>query len=398
MDQTKIGLIGLLILILIIILFFLLKSDDKSPSPSPSPSSDNITIKISKDGIKIPRITESYMSTKQFPCDSLSEDQNKEKAWCAVHGIEENESIEVIGYTYDDSIHDSISKRKQLPDIYKPNVSEGCQFGGDKMGCIYVQQNHPFTKNVTGYKNYKGDDFLEILWNDLEQKPNLKNDLKYLTDLYEFAKIYEDEDGKQTIDSEKGILAYKPKITAENCKSVTERWFVIKPGVNMSIKGSQLILLKYLNDLGIERKYIKFDINVPNNSKSKISTEYNKEWEKVMAPPSDTRAYQCPSPAPGPGPGPRTGININSDLVNDNSGVGVNEDEDDERRIDQIRRERAEEDDIASSSSTQPGPTQFLSHNQLQGHYHLTLGECMGTSPPSETSKYHGAPLLCSSN
>ncbi len=385
MDQTKIGLIGLLILILIIVLFFLLKSDDKSPSPSPSPSSDNITIKISKDGIKIPRISESYMSTKQFPCDSLSEDQNKEKAWCAVHGIEENESIEVIGYTYDDSIHDSISKRKQLPDIYKPNVSEGCQFGSDKMGCIYVQQNHPFTKNVTGYKNYKGDDFLEILWNDLEQKPNLKNDLKYLTDLYEFAKIYEDEDGKQTIDSEKGILAYKPKITAENCKSVTERWFVIKPGVNMSIKGSQLILLKYLNELGIERKYIKFDINVPNNSKSKINTEYNKEWEKVMASPSDTRAYQCPSPAPGPGPGPGpetlTGNNINND-----SGVGVNEDEEDE------------ENAIASSSSTQPDPTRFLSHNQLQAQYHLTLGECMGTSPPSETSEYHGTPPLCSSN
>ena len=111
MDQTKIGLIGLLILILIIVLFFILKNDDDSPATL-QPSSEIQTIKITKDGIKIPRISESYMSTKQFPCDSLSEDQNKEKAWCAVHGIEENESIEVIGYTYDDSIHDSISKRK----------------------------------------------------------------------------------------------------------------------------------------------------------------------------------------------------------------------------------------------------------------------------------------------
>ena len=391
MDQTTIGLIGLLILILIITIFFLLKNDDKSPSPSPS-SEINI-IKITKDGIQIPRIKESYMSNKQFPCDSLTEDQNKEKAWCAVHDIEENESIEVIGYAYDDSIHDSISTGKPLPDIYKPNVSEGCQFGGDKMGCVYVQQNHPFTKNVTGFKNYKGDDFLEILWNDLEQKPNLKNDLKYITEHNEFAKIYEDEDGKQTIDSENGKLAYKPKITAENCKSITGRWFVVKPGVNMSIKGSQLMLMKYLNELGIERKYIKFDINVPNNSKSQISTAYKKEWEKVMASPSDTRAHQCPAPSPGPspgpGPGPVTGTNSESNLADNNteSNLGSEISEDCRRCVtDLCKKSKCG----PSSSNSYRDHEIGKSHSQLQAQYHTTLGECMGTSPPSEQSKYHG--------
>ncbi len=394
MDQNKIVLLGLFILILIITLFFLLKSDDKSPSHSPS--SDNITIKITKDGIKIPRITESYMSNKQFPCDSLSEDQNKEKAWCAVHDIEENESVEVIGYAYDDSIHDLISKGKQLPNIYKPNVSEGCQFGSDKMGCIYVQQNHPFTKNVTGFKNYKGDDFLEILWNDLEQKPNLKDDLKFITKRFEFAKIYEDEDGKQTIDSDKGNLAYKPKITAENCKSVTGRWFVIKPGVNKSIKGSQLMLLKYLNELGIERKYIKFDINVPNNSKSQINNAYDKEWEKVMASPSDTLAHQCPSPGPGPAPGPGpetlTGTNSESTLVVDESIADAADDSSSRvDRVDRVEREDRFIYDASDDTGNRPDNQELVAHRKLQAKYHRTLGECMGTSPPSETSKYHGS-------
>ena len=391
MDQTTIGLIGLLILILIITLFFLLKNDDKSPSPSPS-SEINI-IKITKDGIQIPRIKESYMSNKQFPCDSLTEDQNKEKAWCAVHDIEENESIEVIGYAYDDSIHDSISTGKPLPDIYKPNVSEGCQFGGDKMGCVYVQQNHPFTKNVTGFKNYKGDDFMEILWNDLEQKPNLKDDLKFITKHFEFAKIYEDKDGKQTIDSENGDLAYKPKITAENCKSVTGRWFVIKPGVNKSIKGSQLMLIKYLNELGIERKYIKFDINVPNNSKSQIKNAYKKEWEKVMASPSDTRAHQCPSPGPGPAPGQGpetlTGTNSDSTLVVDESIADAADDS--SSRVDRVEREDRFIYDASDDTGNRPDSEEMLSHSQLQAKYHRTIGECLGTTPPSETSKYHGS-------
>jgi len=192
-------------------------------------------------------------------------------------------------------------------------------------------------------------------------------------------------------------LAYKPKITAENCKSVTDRWFVIKPGVNMSIKGSQLMLIKYLNELGIERKYIKFDINVPNNSKSQISNAYNKEWEKVMASPSDTRAHQCPAPSPGPGPGPGpapapgtlTGTNSDSTLVADESIANVADDS--SSRVERVERVERFVYDASSNTGGKKASTLPVSHSQLQAKYHRTLGECMGTTPPSETSKYHGS-------
>ena len=112
-----------------------------------------------------------------------------------------------------------------------------------------------------------------------------------------------------------------------------------------------------------------------------------------MASPSDTRAHQCPAPSPGPspgpGPGPVTGTNSESNLVDNNteSNLGSEISEDCRRCVtDLCKKSKCG----PSSSNSYRDHEIGKSHSQLQAQYHTTLGECMGTSPPSEQSKYHG--------
>ena len=280
MDNQQYIILFIAILIISVIIFSIIvykKDDDKKDDKKKSNigGGDKTTVKISDSGIYIPDLptTETYIQNTVYPCDDFEDQDVKselseqkkidslkiQKAWCTDLGIPIDENIEVIGYSADPSID---LDETGAVDIYKRNKDIGCLYGEDKKRCVYVQKKDK-DGNTIGIENYLGESFLNNYWNGLEKNSKMKGMFKKeFDDSHEF-KI------------KKGLLSIRPKATPKNCKELTGKWWIIRPGINTPlILGLQLTIM-YLNLMGYKKEKVLFDMKLKTLPSEKIRENVN---------------------------------------------------------------------------------------------------------------------------
>ena len=305
MNQQYILLFLAILIIISGVVFFVFYKKDKeesnpSPSPSPSPSNqgnspspskeDKVAVKITDDGVYIPDLPkkENYVQ-HEIPCDdTIIKDTGETypvidavKEWCEDLGIPINKKYEVIGYSYDDSLSSTMyDPDPGPPKIFSKHKEVGCKYGDDKKGCVYVEKRDT-DGNTIGIQNYKGDDFLEIYWDGLETHTKMRD-------------FYKDEIFKNMeIKVENNKLHVRPKPTSKNCAHFTGKWFVMKPGINMSpVIGMQMTVM-FLHIKGYPKDLVTFDININALSKEEIDANFSEEMKKLNKDPDDVGEDMC---------------------------------------------------------------------------------------------------------
>lgn len=298
--------LAILIIISVVVFFIFYKKDEEesnpspspsnqgnssSPSPSPSPSKENkVSVKVTDDGVYIPDLPkkESY-TQNEMPCDEIYDEDKDDGSfipmldttteWCDDLGIPINKKYEVVGYSYDDSL----SSTMYDPDpqkIFAKHKGVGCKYGDDKKGCVYVEKRDT-EGNTIGIQNYKGDNFLEIFWDGLQTHTKMRD-------------FYKDEIFKNMeIKVENNKLHIRPKPTSLNCAEFTGKWFLMKPGINMSpVIGMQMTVL-FLHIKGYPKDLVTFDININTLSKEEIDTNFSEEMRQLEKDPDDGGEDMC---------------------------------------------------------------------------------------------------------
>ena len=299
MDNQQYIILFVAILIISAIIYFVVyKKDEEEENNTGEENNNNtgeegkIIIKITDSGVKIPKLptTETYTHTTIFPCDNLEskivhkenkdgeiietneEAFEKAKAWCQDLGIPIDENIEVVGFS---------PLGQPGEDIFTQDKDIGCLYGDDKKGCVYVQK-----KNKDGYtigiKNNNGDNFLDVVWKSLENYSKMKEYFKE-----EFGKYYTFK-----VD-ENGTLNLRPKPTSRNCKRLTGKSWVLKPGQNVPIIQGLFILIIYLNLNGYSKEELIFDMKFKTLKAEEIRINMEKMEKEVIKDEDDVGPDMC---------------------------------------------------------------------------------------------------------
>lgn len=301
MDNQQYIILFVAILIISAIIYFVVYKKDEEEENNTGEGEENntgeeeenntgeegkVTVKITSDGVYVPDLpkTETYIFN-DMPCDDENVFTNPfskpvtdlEKEWCTDLGIPINKGYEVVGYSYDDLIDMDDPPGRSL---FTKDKNIGCKYGGDKKGCVYVEKRDD-NGNIIGIQNYKGDNLLDIMWNDLTTH----------TKMSDF--FIQEINNEMEIKVENGYVKMRPVVTPQNCAKFSGNWFTLRPGVNIpTVTGLQYILL-FLYTKGYSKDQLIFDINIDALTMKEIEQNLLLDMKDLEKDPNDGKPDMC---------------------------------------------------------------------------------------------------------